>query len=210
MNVAESISLKGEINITCFNQDGSVRWEHSQPNLITNEGLEIFAAKCFDKSNPTYSALVPNDPATTTIGNPLNFHIAEIAVGTSDTPASKDQTFNERLSKHGDASETRLKPTKVITKTINNQKIENVRPENSFYFQANYANVAGDTLKDSPQGVEVDIKEVMLIAKNGDYLSPTGTDVDPRKLVARTVLTRPFKKYESDAIAVTWKLQFGT
>jgi hypothetical protein len=211
MNISDQIQMKGEINIRCVDSNGEFRWEHSQPNLIVNEGLEVMAAKIFDKASDTFTNVgPPDDTSLTQSGYAGNFHIAEIGVGTSLSPAIASQTYNGQLAIHGNAEGTRFDDTKIKIRSLNNLKIDNVKPENSFYFQANFNNTTNDTLKDSPNGVAVAINEVMLIAKNGDYLSPKPSVIDERKFIARTVLPVGFTKYESDSIAVTWKLQLGS
>jgi len=209
MKVSNSIGLKGYINLKVIDKDGNVRHEHSQQNLVVNEGLEIMAAKIFDKKSATFTNLFPGDVSTSVSTDPVNFHIAEIAIGTSGSPAIVGDTYASLMAKHGNAALTRFKTTKKLIKSINNQKIDSVLPENSFYFQANFGSVSSDTLKDSPLGTEVPIRELMLIAKNGDYTSPAASAIDPRKIMCRTVLTQPFTKYVTDSIAMTWKLQIG-
>lgn len=211
MNISEKIQMKGEINIRCVDSNGNFRWEHSQPNLIVNEGLEVMAAKIFDKASDTFTNVgPPDDTSLTQSGYAGNFHIAEIGIGTSTSPAIASQTYNGQLSIHGNAQGTRFIDNKIKVRSLNNLKIDNVKPESAFYFQANFNNTANDTLKDSPNGSAIPINEVMLIAKNGDYLSPKPSIIDERKFIARTVLPVGFTKYETDSIAVTWKLQLGS
>ena len=210
MNIADHIKIKGEINIRCTDSNGNYRWEHTQPNLIVNEGFEVMAAKIFDKASDTYQQIGPGDDVSiTTQSYAGNFHISEIAVGTSTSPATSSQTYNGQIEVHGNSNKSKFDSTKIKVKSLNNLKIDNVKPENAFYFQANFGNTTADTLKDSPLGVAINMNEVMLIAKNGDYLSPAGSAIDERKFIARTVLPVGFRKYESDSIAVTWKLQLG-
>ena len=210
MNISDQIQMKGEINIRCVDSNGEFRWEHSQPNLIVDEGLEVMAAKIFDKASDTYANVgKPDDQSLTLSSYPGNFHIAEIGIGTSVSPPTKAQTYASQLAIHGNAEGTRFDDTKIKVRSLNNLKIDNVKPESAFYFQANFNNTIQDTLKDSPNGVAIPINEVMLIAKNGEYLSPKPSIIDERKFIARTVLPVGFTKYESDSIAVTWKLQLG-
>ena len=210
MNIVDHIKMKGEINIRCVDSNGNYRWEHSQPNMIVDEGLEVLAAKIFDKAADTYQQIGPEgDVSLTTQSYAGNFHISEIGVGTSTSPAIASQTYNGQLDVHGNSNKSKFDSNKIKVKSLNNLKIDNVKPENAFYFQANFGNTTADTLKDSPLGVAIDMHEVMLIAKNGDYASPSESAIDERKFIARTVLQTPFTKYESDSIAVTWKLQLG-
>ena len=201
MKLSDTLNLKGEISITATNEKGEVR-THSQPNLITSEGLAFFASKIFDKNAKTFSIV-----GDTVVENSdtVNYYIADITQGTDTTAATKEDTYYT----------TEPRGTK-IRKTVSSSYIN--EEDSSFYYQCQFRAIAEDTLTES-DGSAIPINEVLLIAKS-DYIpglvdadtvydSPIGSIANPKRLVARTVLTQPFTKYVTDRVVITWKIKLG-
>ena len=199
MNLQEKLKIKGEICITATDKAGNIR-RYSQPNLITDEGFGFIVSKCFDKQAKTYqsigtSSVSSNDSST--------FFIAEIGVGTNNIAAS---TADNYLSEN-------ILGTKLYKNVTNGELSES---DKSFYYVADFNAETDDTYTSITQTlatnkVEEPIKEVLLVAKGGgaDFNSPSESQPDERKLVARTVLQQPFTKYFTDRISVAWKIKFG-
>jgi len=200
MNLSDKIKIKGEVSFKVTDKNGNIK-EWSQPNLVTNEGLGFFASKIFDRKSRTYStvgreSVVPNSDT-------INYYIAEIAYGTSDSPAALTDTFYNK-NPHG------TKIRKPVTDIALNEE------DNSFYYQVDLRANSTDTLG----GDEAEpIKEVLLIAKS-DYIptattedtifnSPAGSIANPKKLICRTVLQQPFTKYVTDRVTLSWKIKLG-
>ena len=201
MNISDQIKVRGEIEITSTNKKGEVTI-HSQPNLITSEGLAFFCSKIFDKNSRTYSTVgaeVVNNLDT------VNYYVSDISVGTDNSEASLSDTYYT-------TNDLGTKLRNSITDEYINES------DSSFYFQAMFKANTIDTITDA-NDVAQPIKEVLLIAKS-DYIpnvstadeiydSPTGSIANPKKLIARTVLTQPFTKYATDRVVVTWKIKLG-
>lgn len=204
MPQSEQLKIKGEVTLTATSKDGSTRKEVVR-NLVVNEGLNLIAAKLFNKGGVPYKNAVSETTALTDLtyfagkkNNDWAYDISEIVVGTNDTPQAVTNVFAEEI----------LKGQK-ISKRWDNGKVDNVSPSNAFYVQADYDATVADTLMESPtSSTAVAIKEVLLVA--AAYDSPS--DANPnKKLVARTKLKNDqgFLKFTSDRLTVAWKLQIG-
>ena len=198
MNLQDNIKINGEVSFTITDKEGKVR-THTQPNLITNQGMEYLVAKLFGKDEKLYSII--GQPSWNTLANKAtdktNYHIQEIVIGTDNTTAAKTQTW-DTLKGVG----------KKLVKTITNMKIdETTEGLGSWFYQCKFDSQEADTL--ITNGNEEAIKEVMLLAKFGDYDSPQDDPVDPRIIISRTVLQQPFIKYTTDKIVISWKLKLG-
>lgn len=198
MNLLEKIAIKGEVSFTITDKEGKVK-THTQPNLITNQGMDYLVAKLFSKDDTLYRAIgQPSWATLQTTDDITNYHIQEISVGTDDTAAAKTQTWD-----------TQKDVGTKLTKTITNLKIDDTdEGRGAFFYQCNFDSQLSDTLLDSNNN-ELAIKEVMLLAKYGDYDSPQESVVDPRIIVSRTVLQQPFIKYTTDKVAISWKFKLG-
>lgn len=197
MNLQDNIKISGEVSFTITDKEGKVR-THTQPNLITNQGMEYLVAKLFGKDDKLYATIgQPTWASLASTADKTNYHIQEIVVGTDNTAAAKTQTWDT------------LKSTgKKIVKSITNMKIdETTEGIGSFFYQSTFDSQVADTL--ITNGNEEAIREVMLLAKYGDYDSPQESVVDPRLIVSRTVLQQPFIKYTSDKVVISWKLKLG-
>jgi len=199
MNLLEKIAIKGEVSFTITDKEGKVK-THTQPNLITNQGMDYLVAKLFSKDDALYRQIGTN-PSWNQIASTsdiTNYHIQEISIGTDNTAADKTQTWD-----------TQKGVGTKLTKTITNLKIDDTdEGRGGFYYQCNFDSQLSDTLLDSNNN-ELAIKEVMLLAKYGDYDSPQESVVDPRIIVSRTVLQQPFIKYTTDKVAISWKFKLG-
>ena len=197
MNLQDNIQISGEVSFTITDKEGKVR-THTQPNLITNQGMTYFVSKLLGINDKLYNRI--GQPSWATIANtanPVNYHIQEIVVGTDNTTAAKTQTW-DTLKGVG----------KKLIKTITNLKMdETTEGLGSWFYQCKFDSQEADTL--ITNGNEEAIKEVMLLAKYGDYDSPQDSVVDPRLIVSRTVLQQPFIKYTTDKIVISWKLKLG-
>jgi hypothetical protein len=202
MPQSEQLKIKGEVTLTATSKDGSTRKEVVR-NLVVNEGLNLLAAKLFNKGGTPYKHATDETTSLTDLvyfkgkkDNNWAYDISEIVVGTNDIPQAVTDVYAEEI----------LKGQK-ISKRWDNGKVDNVLPSNAFYVQADYDATDADTLTDSG-GTAVAIKEVLLVA--AAYDSPT--DANPnKKLVARTKLKNDqgFLKFTSDRLTVAWKLQIG-
>jgi|MDTB01.2.fsa_nt_gb hypothetical protein len=196
MNLSNKLKIKGEVSFKVTDKEGNVK-EWSQPNLVTNEGLGFFASKIFDRKSRAFEnagsiSVIPNTDT-------INYYIGEIAIGTDSTAASKSDTFYNTVSK----GEKLRKP---ITNMALNEN------DKSFYYQINLRALPVDTLS-------APITEVLLIAKSDYpegttsvdtiYDSPTGSILNPKKLICRTTLQQPFEKYETDRVSIAWKIRLG-
>ena len=197
MNLQDNIQISGEVSFTITDKEGKVR-THTQPNLITNQGMTYFVSKLLGINDKLYNRI--GQPSWATIANtanPVNYHIQEIVVGTDNTTAAKTQTW-DTLKGVG----------KKLIKTITNLKMdETTEGLGSWFYQCKFDSQEADTL--ITNGNEEAIKEVMLLAKYGDYDSPQASVVDPRIIISRTVLQQPFIKYTTDKVVISWKLKLG-
>lgn len=204
MSQSEQLKIKGEVTLTATSKDGSTRKEVVR-NLVVNEGLNLIAAKLFNKGGVPYKNATNETTSLTDFvyfkgkkDNDWAYDISEIIIGTNDSPQAVTNVFAEEI----------LKGQK-ISKRWDNGKVDNVSPSNAFYVQADYDATAADTLTSPPSSsTAVAIKEVLLVA--AAYDSPS--DANPnKKLVARTKLKNEqgFLKFTSDRLTVAWKLQIG-
>ena len=199
MNLQDNIQINGEVSFTITDKEGKVR-THTQPNLITNQGMEYLVTKLLGKDEKLYSVIgQPSWASLANTADKTNYHIQEIVVGTDNTAAEKTQTWDA------------LKGTgKKLLKSITNVKMdETVEGLGSWFYQCVFDSQAADTL--TTNGNEEAIKEVMLLAKYGDYDSPKNplSTPDPRIIISRTVLQQPFIKYTTDKVVISWKLKLG-
>ena len=197
MKLQDNIQIKGEVSFTITNKDGKVR-THTQPNLITNEGMDYFVSKLLGKNEKLYAQIgQPSWSTLATTNDKTNYHIQEIVVGTDTTAAAKTQTW-DTLKGVG----------KKLKKSITNLEMDNTTDGlGSWFYQCTFDSQDADTL--ITNGNEESIKEVMLLAKYGDYDSPQESAVDSRIIISRTVLQQPFIKYTTDKVAISWKLKLG-
>tara|TARA_B100001093_G_scaffold205307_1_gene197372 strand:+ start:4512 stop:5105 length:594 start_codon:yes stop_codon:yes gene_type:complete len=197
MKLQDNIQIKGEVSFTITDKDGKVR-THTQPNLITNEGMEYLVSKLLGKNEKLYAQIgQPTWSTLATTADKTNYHIQEIAIGTDITIAAKTQTW-DTLKSVG----------KKLKKSITNLEMDNtIAGLGSWFYQCTFDSQAADTL--ITNGNEEAIKEVMLLAKYGDYDSPQESVVDSRIIISRTVLQQPFIKYTTDKVAISWKLKLG-
>jgi len=199
MNLQNNIAIKGEVGFTITDKEGKVR-THTQPNLITNQGMDFLVAKIFSKDDILYGKIgKPSWASLASTADVTNYHIQEISLGTDDTAATKTQTWD-----------TQKGVGTKLTKNITNLKIDETDAgKGAFFYQCNFDAQTADTLVDANEN-ELAIKEVMLLAKYGTYDSPqNSTEVDPRLIVSRTVLQQPFIKYTTDKVAISWKFKLG-